>query len=231
MHKKSEHDDNFLLTKPPKPPRHSPIHLPLLSTPSVKPRYIIFKSPQRQKIDTSLGRLNSSLTPTGSESRSLLFPSLNSSRSINSNESCEETLKTDIEKIIQDQKYFKNPQNRLNRSSDSPLTEVKPRQSFRVKSEEAYKKNLHQIEYFNTEPKNHSPVKRRKLIIPDIPKAKFGEHKAYNELDISEDFKTIEVIEKPREPKFKSRVDSLGKEQDVRYRILSEILSSKKKEI
>ena len=109
------------------------------------------------------------------------------------------------------------------------LTELKSLPGLRVKSEEAYKKNLHQIEYIYTEPKNHSPLKRRKLIVPDIPKAKFGEHKAYNELDISEDFKTIEVIEKPREPKYKSRVDSLGKEQDIRYRILSDILSSNKK--
>lgn len=230
MHHKPEHDDNVLLTKPPKAPRHSPIHLPLLNTPSVKPRYIIFKSPQRKNLDCSLGRLNSSLTPTGSETRSI-FPSLNSSRSINSSESCEDTSKTDIEKIIEDQKYFKKSQNKLNRSSESPLIVVKPHQGFRVKSEEAYKKINHHIEFNYTEPNNHSPVKRRKLIVPDIPKAKFGEHKAYNELDLAEDFKTIEVIDKPREPKYKSRVDSLGKEEDIRYRILSDILSSKKKEI
>lgn len=225
MKHKCEHDDNILPTKPPKAPKHSQIHLPLLNTPSIKPRYKILKSPQRDKNDLGLGRLNSSLTPTSSESRRH-FPSINSSRSINSNESCSNTPKSDIEKIIQDQFYTKSKLNKLIRSSETPLIEEKNRSACRVKSEEGKIKTLPHLDDTFLTPTRSSPVKKKKIIIPDIPKAKFGVHKSYNELNVNEDFKTIEIVDKPREAKFRSRDDSLEKEQGVRAKILVEILSS-----
>jgi hypothetical protein len=210
-------------SKQSKPPMHPSLHLPQISPMITKPRFSIFSTSSSKK--SNLGRINSSLTPNSLQEVTL--PIINSSRSVNTTESSEEVEMTDIERIIQDQMYFKKKRkNRLIKSTELEFQKEKP--ETRGKShvcesflDELVSRNLKEI-------KRKSPEKVKKLIVPDIPKTKFGVHKDYNDLKVENDFKTVEVVDKPLGNKFKSRIDTLGKEQEVRMKILSEIVSTKR---
>lgn len=217
-----------LSSKPSKPPVHPSVHLPMLSPLVQKPRFTILSSAGHSR-NSNLGRINSNLTPN-SFCEDVSFPNIASSRSVVTTESTEENEMTDIEKIIQDQMYFKNKirKNRLIKSTELCIGKEKVLQETRGKSQNCDSFFEELILKSQKEIRRKSPEKIKKVIVPDIPKTKFGVHKDYNDLDVESKFKTVELPDKPQEKRFRSRADSLSKEQDIRMKILTEIVSTKR---
>ena len=233
------------LHKPPKHPGQK-AHLPQTKSPhseEIKPRFSIFRSPySNSSIETSIGSIRSTLTPNKEYYREKKYYSSDKIKNDYSTDSNDENSKTDIEKIINEQNYFK-----FQKKSRLYLQNKGISQEFRdkiiAKTERKSSNNNETLKHKKlNEEKNenkneitlppinlHNKNIIRKLIVPDIPKAAFGIHNPYNELKIENDFKIVQVEEKPRAPKFRSRSDTLEKDQQLREKILQEILSEHKK--
>lgn len=215
-------------SRPPKHPSKS-VHLPAIVSPPYQPsqpKFSILKSPRLRTIESSVGYVNTSLTPKASSSYRALFNS-------NLNDNNEDQKATDIEKIITQQSYIYVPK------SSNPLIKSYGSQPNSPHTSDSYKKVSKRtfsdvVSHIESEPLKlphinpESPEKSyKKLIIPDIPKAAFGVHKPYHDLNVQEDFKLIQIEEKPRDYRFRSRTDSLVDEKRVRDKILRDILVEK----
>lgn len=209
------------ISKPPKHPLQG-LHLPVLVSPIVgtrKPRFSIVMSPHaNNSLETSIGNICTSLTPNSTRVRSV--------RARNLNESSDSSEMTDIEKIINDQSYFsfeKTPKINLNKSAnETQKIKIKIKTSRLVKKKKKFEIEKEKVEL----PALH--YEKKEIIVPDIEKAPFGVHRAYNELDLQMNFRKVNVELKPREEKFKSRKLLSLSEQEERDRILSEILFEKR---
>lgn len=215
-----------------RPPKHPSLsmHLPAISSPGSqpsRPRFSIVKSPRLKTIESSIGYINASLTPNASSSYRALFKSFGSCDS-------DEQNTTDIEKIISQQSYVYVPKkaNTLNKSFEAQVKSPCSSDTNKKKKERTFSQVVSHLEsqplklpqiYLESQEK----PKFKRMIIPDIPKAAFGVHKPYHELNIQEDFKLIQVEEKTRDVRFRSRTDSLADEKIIREKVLREILLEK----
>lgn len=229
----SEATPIYKYPKPPKVPLQR-LHLPLINSPCSmkKQRYSILYSPVNASEEPKQKKVYS-ITPNNSLSRDSISSHSNSITNNKSLGSTEETEKSDIEKITDCQKYFKFKRSKL----DSLKSAIELKNTKKVKdviksldmTHQNYSFRIQEPKETNILPEIKPPGKDiiRKIIIPDIPKAAFGVHIPYHDLDLDQDFKTIEVNEKPRDPKFKKRSEVLSKEKDLRDKILSELLLEK----
>ncbi|OMJ95199.1 hypothetical protein SteCoe_1401 [Stentor coeruleus] len=208
-----------LSSRPPKHPLKN-IHLPSIvsSYQPSQPKFSISKSPRLRTIESSLGYVNTSLTPKASSSYRALF-------NCNSNDNNEDQKITDIEKIITQQSYVYVPKNSnsLIKNYDSQPTSPHTSKPYKKVNKRTFSDIVSHIECEPLKLPQINPEipekSYKKLIIPDIPKAAFGVHKPYHDLNIHEDFKLIQIEEKPRDYRFRSRTDSLVDEIRVRDKV------------
>jgi hypothetical protein len=207
----------------------SPLVFPLFSTRTPWASHSLFSSTVNTP-NTASNALFSPISTTTQQTDGGISSTLTRSSSLLS----EENESTDIEKILNDQQYKRKTKNSKNKTTPSC----------------DFKQNTQKCEEFNIKSKKYSkkcsrifiPIAQdcgirkesrgeketiKRIIVPDIPKAAFGVHRAYHELNVTQDFKTIEVKIKPREPRYRSRNLSLDADKQLRDKILYDLILSK----
>ena len=223
-----------------KPPTKSgeTMHLPPIYSSLVrekKPRFFIRTPVSRRSIESSIGQVISSLTQNSLNKSHIIARRL-SIDDLVSTEGCE-TL-TDIEKIFCDQKYL----NIKTQSKDQQDLKEEPKSASLVLTGTLCEKlnqrltrtratpHQHVLEETKTGVSSglHSNIPQKTIIVPDIPKTAFGVHNSYHEIDLKKDFRILQCEELSNNPKPKHKSLSLIKDEELRQRILTEIMLEKK---
>ena len=216
-------------------------HLPPLSSPQArenKPRFSIHSPMANRSIESSIGNIISSLTPN-SLNNSCRLPRGSRIDRPQLTEGSESL--TDIERILDDQKYFdmktpfKDQKDFKNLSTDVSLVQAKTpcrntkvrRYNISVTEPKEKLKQTTRDKYFESQPNIHC-LPQKTMRVLDIPKTAFGVHKSYHEIDLKADLRVLEIEELSNNAKPRYRSLSLVKDQELRHRILSEIILEKK---